>query len=436
MPIDPSIPLRARAPQMQSPLESYGRMMQIKNLYQYGKNLDAQGRKLAEEEAKRQQAAKAVKAYSELMRKHTTINDDGTVKTNPAAIRSGLIEMGYPDIAQKYEEGRLKSAKALSDLNLAELKEGAQQWGMIGQLSGGVVDAFNANPEDGPAAYSLALRKGKEAGLDFSSLPPVSEFTPDIVGELEMFRWLSLGAKEQIDLQIKKSSPKTTEDWLGLASRTMGSAKGQVAWDKGLGFLKAKKVPEDILALIDEQYSPEAAERVAQLGLTPFQQQPDKPSGDFERHYLPGWLKGKGITNPTDEEMQRAYLDFKDDTRAPKAEGGKSDEQKDAEAHSAYLTTVNKYRQNMEQEIEELLGEFPGSRWATVSKTGEGMALSRKYSKLFKAAAAEYRAVTGKEPPQDPVQRSSQPQGPGAQPASRGTVRKRYNPQTRKLETY
>ncbi len=70
-------------------------------------------------------------------------------------------------------------------------------------------------------------------------------------------------------------------------AKTMGSAKSRLHWASRRKFLKAKvlqgKVSEDVLALIPEEYSPEAAKQVQQMGTRKEWPEPQDPSALQEK---------------------------------------------------------------------------------------------------------------------------------------------------------
>ena len=422
MTVDARIPLGIRRRPSRDTKDAYTRMTERRRLEEETKirqmrmrNLTAQDRKLQQENEQLEREARGLQVFNDLMRENLKFNDDGTVKTKPAAIKAGLIKAGFPDLAQQYEKSRVEAKERLARASLADLELDRKQNVMIGGMAGQVL----ANPE----TYPSVLKQAKQSGLDVSGFPPEysDELRPKLLGSL----YSSLSGKELVDLFIKQKDPERVQEWYGLVSQTMAPIKNQGRWTSHRSFLKAKGVPEGIMQLVPEQYSPEAAQRVAQLGLTPEQQQSDRIATSQNEALVEAVMANPEIyhdltpsarTTITPELSRMGFTGFREDTR-------KQDEEKSAESGYEYQQRISKHNRDFETEINELQkrvgirDEFSGDIVANISRATmdryklEAKKIHKRHADLLEAALREHLAKSGSgSPPTYTPKRGSSPQ--------------------------
>ena len=386
--VDWRIPLQGRAPEIRSPLDAYSGALQLKGQVQSGQIRDLQSQKLQKENAKLDREARGLQAYNDLMQKNLKFNDDGTVKIKSAAIRSGLIKAGFGDLAKQYEQGRLDAKKRSADASLAELNEFRQGNVVMGGMAGQVL----ADPK----AYPEVLNQAKEMGLDVAEWPAEysDELRPKLLGAL----YGSLSGREILDLEIKRKDPERVQEWYEFAAQTLGPYKDQMGWTQGRDFLKAKEVPEGVMQLIPEQYSPEAAQAVAQLGLTPNQQQKSPPTeGAIKRERaFAAYAQSRNLDpaklNP-DQQMEA----LREHTEAvtPKTDTRRDDERRSAGAEYTYRQRVN----DLEGKRKEEKRQVNEDAYLTGSVDRRVLqAIDDKYDALLDAAKRVYESE-GASPP-------------------------------------
>jgi len=381
-PIDARIPLMTRTPQIDLPGDAYSRALHRKGQVQQNKNLAAYGTQIEQGNTKREREARGLQAYTGILRKYTNINpEDGSVKTEPAKIRGDLIRQGYPGLAKKYEEARVEAKKKASEADIKEIQRDRESIELIGRLAGPVVNA--QDPAERAALYQSVLPEARRAGAE---LP--DELSDDVMIELTGMYWGSMTAKEQLDDEFRRREQRT--------------AKQKEFRGFYTNWLEAEGKPRNAASEM------EARKAFAKLGDAP--EGRTVGVGDRIMHM-----------NPATGEYDRDI-----GPRPPSQRAGDAppDEAEIAKAYYAYLARAKKIQSDMDEELEAIWFENDPSKKESIIAT---------YTDLLKAAEAEYLAIAG-EGPQGP-QGPGTPQGPG-QPQGPGTARKRYNPRTRKLETY
>ena len=387
--IDWRIPLQVRTPHIQSPMDSYSRSMQLRGQEQAGQIRNLQQRKLQKENRKLEREAQGLQVFNDLMRDNLTFNDDGTTKTKRAAIRSGLIKAGYSDLAQQYEKGRLAHKKSLADMELSELNLFSKQSTMIAGMAGQILKD--------PKAYPSVLEEAKQAGLDVSKWP--AEYSDELRPKLQGALYSSLSGKEMIDLEIKRKDPARVQEWYEFVAQTLAPYKTQRGWTKGRDFLKAKGVPEGVMALIPEQYSPEASQAVVQRGLKPNQRNESSPTeGAIKRRTaFEAYAEKRGLNpaNLTPDQRMEAQRDYNESTRArttPKkpADTTQADQRRSAEAEYQRDTRIHKIDADEEKELLALEESDERDEFGL-----EAERIREKYEKRREGVEKVYRAKIG-----------------------------------------
>lgn len=257
MPIDPSILLGFRGPQINDPLETAQRIMSLKQLGQLGRYRDVSTRKTEEDMAyereqrklEREQeelAKKRTEAYNKALRDNTTIDDKtGKVNFNENGIEAALARSGYPDLVQKYKEGRFQIEKSLKEMKEADLKRTKEEAALFAQLAGSVV---NAKPEHRAKAYAGARTQAKQLGLQIPDALP-EQYSEDFLPDLEQIYWGSLSVEKQAELTKPKDVTGSLQEfktsfypgWLqdnNLAPNAVNERKAYEEW-KNIGRTKA-----------------------------------------------------------------------------------------------------------------------------------------------------------------------------------------------------
>lgn len=133
-----------------------------------------------------------------------------------------------------------------------------------------------------------------------------------------------------------KSVSENTQGNLATIAQTLSGANNQQDWTQRLGFLK-NRLPADVMAQIPEQYSPEAAESVRRMGMTP-QQEAQTP---FEKLTYQDWLakpENKGKNRADFDKWQKSLTPLLNFNLAGGATGGLDQATIDQQAEKYYQT--------------------------------------------------------------------------------------------------
>lgn len=377
---DSRIPLQTRNPQINSPLDAYSRAIHIKGQAQQNKNLAARGVQLEQENRQKARELKGRDLYIELLGNHITQNPDRTVKTNQGAIEDGLMRGGFPDLAKKFRDGLTESAKKLSDMNLAELKEEEKKLELVGRLSGAVVDAFENDPETAPGAYQWAMGKAKEFGADEGNdeMPP--EFSEEILPDLKLYRLASLSGKQQLDEARKKlerkEKRKEFQDFYGIFREDTGKPKNA-------------RTEREAMTAFDKLGQPSEG-RTKTIGDRIYQM--NSATGKYDRDIGPrptSQRAEKTPETPQERERREAAAEYKYQQRVAKIKADRDKEMRAMREEEAASTDLPNY-------IDKQKGER----------------VANKYKGQIKAAWREYQAEIGSSGSNSNRNGPQGPQGP------------------------
>lgn len=317
MPINPNIPLSVQAPQVQDPMQSYGQMMTLRDLMKQGQVRDLQMDRLRRETQLQEEEDRKRKTIKAIRSKNVTVAD-GNIKINHKGITSGLAKAGFVDEAQAYETALTQAQQEAQKLSHEQWE---QEVAKNDRFDEAITTLLETGPQDRPAVYNHIRGKFEREGMDLSHLP--AQWSEDMLPKLESDRFALMTAKEVLEAN-KPKGPEDTQAALGLAAQTMGPAQNQQQWTSRRKFLTGK-VSADVLGLIPEEFSEEARQGVARLGLTPEQQRPEDPSIAEQDRSLAmdlfrvnhGIPEGRELTSP---QRTQALREFDIASKAPKEE--------------------------------------------------------------------------------------------------------------------
>jgi len=146
-PIDPSISLQFRLPQVDNPLQTYNQAQTLRG-------------QMLQNEALERAAADAPR----------------------------LREMEMMKRQEEQQKRQLDAQKSQGEVT-------KQQWELLGQLAGSVL---NAPPEQQPAAYARARQVGIQAGLPGAQASP-EQFTPELIPHLTAILNNAMSSKDTIE---------------------------------------------------------------------------------------------------------------------------------------------------------------------------------------------------------------------------------------------
>lgn len=197
MAIDPNIPLQARPPQIQSPLEAMGQATALRNAQiqtQTGQiNLQEQQRALAAQQA-------LDSAYGGALRPDGTLDDNALLSHLPGSVAVKVL----PQLTA--------AKKAVADLQDAQLKVAQHQTDLIAGMANGVVESGYD-----PQTFLQAIRTARDTGL----------ITPEAANQH------AVGAIEQGPAYIKQTTDNylaQSKDWqTALAQKTNATARAMSA---------------------------------------------------------------------------------------------------------------------------------------------------------------------------------------------------------------
>lgn len=237
--------LQARAPQVESPFEMYGRALQLKNLLTAGKMNQM---RYEEMQQQREQEEK----IDAIIRKHkgdirTALPEIAEVAPQAVpGIQKQIIEWDKLDLERK--------------IKLAEL--GGKRTKRMSSLAAGITDQDS---------YQAAIQQAAEEQLLDPQTAQKYLSTPYDPETVKVFHRQALTAKQIFDLENDRAKQQKAEEAaaleepgkraetdLELTRKTMLPARSQGEWTARRNFLKGK-VSEESLALLPEQFSLEAA---------------------------------------------------------------------------------------------------------------------------------------------------------------------------------
>lgn len=175
MPINPSIALQVRPPEIESPLNALAKVTQVQNAMNQNRLFDMQ---VAESQRKQQR-------QNALMQATRNAFDTETKKINPDKYRGALAEIGDFEGLQSFEKSQADLNKVQRQAEKERLIAAREQVGLIGQVAGAAKD---------PQSYAAGLQALRNAGIDVSSIP--EQYDPSYV---EQARNQAITAAQQLE---------------------------------------------------------------------------------------------------------------------------------------------------------------------------------------------------------------------------------------------
>lgn len=282
--IDPNIALGVKTPQPNDALETYGKVLQMRNLLDQGRigrqNIemnDENLRRAGLENQQRERLQKGQQYENEMIRANTNLNEDGSVFINHDFVEGALTRAGYPDLAKKHNEERSAIAKNERDRVEGELKNHATKVTQLGKMSQSIL---NASPDLRPGLYSFAIKQALSAGLidqnmlkeipaqydgekTDAMLQEMADHAAENPAEAMYKRMQETRAKETQAAELPGKKAEALKKQVEVESTLLGGAKDQASWTQALA-----QLPEDRRKLYATEYTPEAGHQAALMGLT------------------------------------------------------------------------------------------------------------------------------------------------------------------------
>ena len=263
---------RLYLPKFEGPLDQYRKVVQLKTLLGRQQFNQVQLQRAQSAQQAEQQAAALERQVDDLI-----ANASGDIRATLPKIRA-LSPEHWKQWKGWFADYDKKDAEA----KMAVIDLGTKRSEQMAQLTQGVYDQ---------ASRDAAIRKGVEEQL---------------IDEETAQRWLSM-PYDPAKIKALQKSTLTTQQFLThernklnterqqqqdarnapekvyeFIARTMGTARSQKEWTFRRGFaqrgLKRMGVSEDYLGLIPEQYSPQVAQQMKELGISPTAEKTAKPS--------------------------------------------------------------------------------------------------------------------------------------------------------------
>jgi hypothetical protein len=288
MAIDELIATGIRPPQ--SPLESMGQAMQMRDMVQRRQINDE---KLSQEKIQThlaQQAQADDAATRQILASHTTQGPDGAPTLDTAGAVAALYQGGQYKAAQALKLQQIENQTKLLTNQKTQVEVNAKHAERIGSVAGAIL---SQKPEDRAAAYARGVTDLVAEG----AIPTAqgnamlqAGWTPDTETTLQQYQQGAMSSKEQHDAQIadinskikqneearaaaldpltfQKTKLENQANALKLGGQALGAATNQEQWDKGLAML-----PAEARTQYSPMFSPDGAAQARRLGMTAEQQ--------------------------------------------------------------------------------------------------------------------------------------------------------------------
>lgn len=297
--IDPGIALQVRPPQINDPMDTYAKVLGLKNIMQQGR-LNEQSLQLGQEQIRstnlknqeEERQMKADQALRDAIQQNVKIGDDGSFSIDHPRVEATIVRAGYPEKALAYNKARLEIENGVLDHVTKELDVNSKKSKKLGEMAATIL---NAPEELRPAIYSFTLKQAVSGGLvDQKTLQekgiPMQYNGKDTDAMLQQLA--DLGTEDPYGQQLKRMTEKraqaeeqrkadaevrtaktykaelpgkvaeATEKQLKLESQLLGAAKTQQDWLSALD-----QIPEDRQKNYPTQFSEEARQKAAMLGV-------------------------------------------------------------------------------------------------------------------------------------------------------------------------
>jgi len=262
MPIDPSIPLSLRAPDLQSPTQTLGSLMQLQNMQQQ----NASNAMLLQQRQREVQDDHAIRSA---IQKHAA--PGGMPDYDSAA--ADLDAAGFGSAAVKLRTSVYQQRKELGE-SLAKQQENLKtRLGLAAQIAQGIDD--ESSFQRGKKAISSLIGEDLAANLG-DTYDPVTvkrgiKWGMSAKDNAEAQHKAAQDALRAIDLQQQgpKKQADAFEAWTKSASTLFSIANTPEGWQKAQALLKQGGAPDTVLAQFAGEWSPDAQKAASQIGISP-----------------------------------------------------------------------------------------------------------------------------------------------------------------------
>jgi hypothetical protein len=264
MPIDPSIALSIRPPQVENPLQTIGQVASLRNIGQQSA-LQAEQLKAAHlENQQRDDQLSATHALNQAFTNATTVDPETQIPTidHQKVIRS-LSQSGQGSQIPAYMAHAADVRKKVADTAKTELENNKAQASFISQ---------NMNAVNDLPTYLSAKASLKAAGIDTSKMAP--DYDPAIVEQYKAKGKATseyFGQQHQIldflDRQ-EREKPKTLKEWSGLINQDTATVGSQGELDGSRVKWKAVGAPKELVDQIPAMWTPDIQQKLKDRALT------------------------------------------------------------------------------------------------------------------------------------------------------------------------
>lgn len=302
---DPGISLGVKTPEVDNPLETYGKLLNLKNLMNQGKlqslslergAADLQTTVLENQQKERevkgnQALTQAIQANTRMTPPNPAANEPGGMTVDHDAVEAMLTRAGFPDKALAYNKDRTTIENSMLEHAEKQLSVQAEQAKQMSNLAQSVLN----QPADlQPGLFGLALKQASQNGWlkpDQMQMPQIQKaYTSDPVSgkpalSPETKAWLQSVADNgapngpldamnkriaeqraaatsaaELPGKVADSAKKQTD----LEAQTLGAATDQAGWDSALSQLSP-----DRKKLYSPQFSDSERKRAMAQGISP-----------------------------------------------------------------------------------------------------------------------------------------------------------------------
>lgn len=193
--IDASIPLQARTPQIQSPIDTYARLTQLKNMLQQNQMGDIQLQTAQLQQKQAEEANREVEAFNQALKANTTVDDSGQTQINHEGVMNSLAQSGSGNQLMSYKEKLTKLDKEQLAQEEQRIKTNAAKAGRMAQLGQSAVDQATYQ-----GAIAQAVSEGLLSAEQAKQMPQTFE---EAKPQIEKNRTQALGVVEYLNYQAK-----------------------------------------------------------------------------------------------------------------------------------------------------------------------------------------------------------------------------------------
>lgn len=230
MPLDPNIIMGLKQPQIEGPLDAYGKALTLKNLINQNQIGSNQAQQSNQDFSDNQ-------AMRSAMSNNTKIDANGAPTINRAGVLSDLAKVSpslVPKVAQNF-------ASMDFEIQQQKLKSARDQIDTGGQILNGAKDQ---------ASYNDALNQMKSIGLDTSNLP--SQYDPSIVSAAQA---KAMTVKDHITAQMEQQKIGLQQEDLAVKRQQFQQTKYQESFKDLMSHAESSKQLPDVKQAYLDRYN-------------------------------------------------------------------------------------------------------------------------------------------------------------------------------------